>query len=45
MKSSEPEPNYSGDWGDFASFVYHMRREAKKKGVDLLVVDTGDVSG
>ena len=43
MKSSQPEPNYSGDWGDFASFVIHMRRLAKKKGVDLLLVDSGDL--
>ncbi|GAC97673.1 predicted phosphoprotein phosphatase [Pseudozyma hubeiensis SY62] len=43
MKKSYPEPNYSGDWGDFASFVTHMRHLAKKKGVDLLLVDTGDL--
>lgn len=43
QKKSEPEPNYSGDWGDFASFVYHMRQLAKKKGVDLLLVDSGDL--
>jgi 2',3'-cyclic-nucleotide 2'-phosphodiesterase (5'-nucleotidase family) len=24
-KSSFPEPNYSGDFGDFASFVKHMK--------------------
>ncbi|UZJ56308.1 hypothetical protein CBS101457_005628 [Exobasidium rhododendri] len=43
MKSSEPEPDYSGDWGDFASFVTHMRRQARKRGVDLLIVDSGDL--
>ncbi|PWN51706.1 hypothetical protein IE53DRAFT_341908 [Violaceomyces palustris] len=43
QKSSYPEPNYSGDWGDFASFVHHMRKLAKKKGVDLLLVDSGDL--
>ncbi|KDN40783.1 hypothetical protein K437DRAFT_183508 [Tilletiaria anomala UBC 951] len=43
LKASEPEPNYSADWGDFASFVSHMRKLAKKKGADLLVVDTGDL--
>ena len=43
MKKSYPEPNYSGDWGDFASFVKHMRKLAKKKGVDLLLVDSGDL--
>lgn len=43
LKSTQPEPNYSGDWGDFASFVAHMRRRAKKQGVDLLVVDSGDL--
>ncbi|CBQ73478.1 conserved hypothetical protein [Sporisorium reilianum SRZ2] len=43
QKKSEPEPNYSGDWGDFASFVSHMRKLAKKKGVDLLLVDSGDL--
>lgn len=42
-KKSYPEPNYSGDWGDFASFVSHMRKLAKKKGVDLLLVDSGDL--
>lgn len=43
LHSHEPEPNYSGDWGDFASFVSHMRLQAKQKGVDLLVVDSGDL--
>ncbi|KDN43234.1 hypothetical protein RSAG8_06201, partial [Rhizoctonia solani AG-8 WAC10335] len=43
LHTSPPEPNYSGDFGDFASFVEHMRNEADKKGVDLLVVDSGDL--
>lgn len=43
QKKSYPEPNYSGDWGDFASFVSHMRKLAKQKGVDLLLVDSGDL--
>ncbi|ODN81879.1 hypothetical protein L202_02229 [Cryptococcus amylolentus CBS 6039] len=37
-----PEPNYSGDYGTFASFVSHMRRIAEEKEVDLLLVDAGD---
>ncbi|CCO29084.1 putative protein PB2B2,06c [Rhizoctonia solani AG-1 IB] len=43
LHASPPEPNYSGDFGDFASFVEHMRKEADKKGVDLLVIDSGDL--
>ena len=42
-KSSEPEPNGSGDWGDYASFVQHMRHISDQKGVDLLVIDSGDL--
>ncbi|GFZ45016.1 hypothetical protein JCM24511_02742 [Saitozyma sp. JCM 24511] len=34
--------NYSGDFGDFASFATHMRALAHSKGVDLLLVDAGD---
>ncbi|KAI0943929.1 hypothetical protein AcV7_001880 [Taiwanofungus camphoratus] len=41
--TSFPEPNYSGDFGDFASFVTHMKEIALEKDVDLLLVDTGDV--
>ncbi|EIN06418.1 hypothetical protein PUNSTDRAFT_145026 [Punctularia strigosozonata HHB-11173 SS5] len=43
QKASWPEPNYSGDFGDFASFVAHMKKIAKKKDVDLLLVDSGDL--
>lgn len=43
QKLSPPEPNYSGDWGDWISFAHHMRRQARKRGVDLLLVDTGDL--
>lgn len=28
QKASAPEPNYSGDFGDFASFVTHMKKLA-----------------
>ncbi|KAI0310757.1 Metallo-dependent phosphatase-like protein [Amylostereum chailletii] len=43
QKASEPEPNYSGDLGEFASFVAHMKEIAERKGVDLLLVDSGDL--
>lgn len=43
LKSEYPEPNYSGDFGDFLSFVLRMKQKAKKKNVDLLIVDTGDL--
>ncbi|KAI0695211.1 Metallo-dependent phosphatase-like protein [Cerioporus squamosus] len=43
QKSSFPEPNYSGDLGDFASFVTHMKQLAVEKDVDLLLVDSGDL--
>ncbi|KAJ7156964.1 Metallo-dependent phosphatase-like protein [Mycena crocata] len=43
QKASFPEPNYSGDFGDFASFVAHMKELAVKKDVDLLLVDSGDL--
>ncbi|KAH9884179.1 ser/Thr protein phosphatase family [Xylariomycetidae sp. FL2044] len=36
------EAQYSGDWGDYISFTEHMRKKADEKGVDLLVIDTGD---
>ncbi|KAI0264244.1 Metallo-dependent phosphatase-like protein [Gloeopeniophorella convolvens] len=43
QKTSFPEPNYSGDFGDFASFVAHMKEIALEKDVDLLLVDSGDL--
>jgi len=43
LKSEQPEPNYSGDLGDFHSFVDRMKKKASQKGVDLLVVDSGDL--
>jgi 2',3'-cyclic-nucleotide 2'-phosphodiesterase (5'-nucleotidase family) len=35
-------PQYSADWGDYISFADHMRKKADEKGVDLLLIDTGD---
>ncbi|KAG0703328.1 Metallo-dependent phosphatase-like protein [Suillus ampliporus] len=43
QKLSFPEPDYSGDLGDFASFVTHMKQIAIEKDVDLLLVDSGDL--
>lgn len=37
------ETNYGADWGDFVSFTAHMRAKARQLGVDLLLVDTGDL--
>ncbi|KAF1990182.1 hypothetical protein K402DRAFT_371227 [Aulographum hederae CBS 113979] len=37
------ERNYGADWGDFVSFTKAMKNKADKLGVDLLVVDTGDL--
>ena len=42
-KLSPPEPNYSGDWGDWIAFTHHMRKRAAERGADLLLVDTGDL--
>ncbi|ODQ66484.1 Metallo-dependent phosphatase [Nadsonia fulvescens var. elongata DSM 6958] len=36
------EPSYSADWGDYISFIRHMRQRADEKGVDILIIDTGD---
>lgn len=36
------ESQYSADWGDYVSFAHHMRKEADDRGVDLLLIDTGD---
>lgn len=43
LKSESPEPNYSGDFGDFQSFVEKMKKKARERNVDLLVVDSGDL--
>ncbi|KAH7918982.1 Metallo-dependent phosphatase [Leucogyrophana mollusca] len=43
QKASFPEPDYSGDLGDFSSFVAHMKQIAIEKDVDLLLVDSGDL--
>ncbi|WAQ82279.1 hypothetical protein PtA15_2A596 [Puccinia triticina] len=43
LNSESPEPNYSGDFGDFQSFVLRMKEKARKKKVDLLAIDTGDL--
>ncbi|KAF2853728.1 hypothetical protein T440DRAFT_487046 [Plenodomus tracheiphilus IPT5] len=37
------EKNYGADWGDYVSFTKHMKQKARKLGVDLLLVDTGDL--
>lgn len=36
------EEDYSGDWGDFISFSKHMQAEADQRGVDLMIIETGD---
>ncbi|KAH8926096.1 hypothetical protein BT69DRAFT_1239417 [Atractiella rhizophila] len=43
LHSTYPEPLYSGDFGDYYSFVQHMKLLAEDKGVDLLLVDSGDM--
>ncbi|KAG1855328.1 Metallo-dependent phosphatase-like protein [Suillus subalutaceus] len=43
QKLSWAEPYYSGDLGDFSSFVTHMKQIAIEKDVDLLLIDSGDV--
>jgi 2',3'-cyclic-nucleotide 2'-phosphodiesterase (5'-nucleotidase family) len=35
------ERNYGADWGDYVSFVKHMRKRANELEVDLLLIDTG----
>lgn len=35
------EGNYGADWGDFVSFVKHMRDKATEDKLDLLLIDTG----
>jgi 2',3'-cyclic-nucleotide 2'-phosphodiesterase (5'-nucleotidase family) len=39
------EGSYSADWGDFASFVAHMKQKAKALKTDLLLIDTGVRNG
>ena len=36
------EPQYSADFGDYLSFVSHLKNTAEAKGVDLILLDTGD---
>ncbi|KAK9460760.1 Metallo-dependent phosphatase-like protein [Lipomyces oligophaga] len=36
------QPSYAADWGDYASFIEHIRAEADERGVDVIVVDDGD---
>ncbi|GAA5984914.1 hypothetical protein JCM10908_002448 [Rhodotorula pacifica] len=36
------EPSFSGDWGDFYSFAHRLKDQARLRGVDLLLVDSGD---
>lgn len=37
------EANYGADFGDLTSFISHMRDEADRRNVDLLLVDSGDL--
>ncbi|EXJ60410.1 hypothetical protein A1O7_04562 [Cladophialophora yegresii CBS 114405] len=37
------DDNYSADYGDFADFVQKMKAKADVYGVDLLLVDSGDL--
>ncbi|KAI1391267.1 Metallo-dependent phosphatase-like protein [Hypoxylon trugodes] len=37
------EQNYGSDWGDFVSFSTRFKHQAGNMGVDLLLVDTGDL--
>ncbi|KAK4939746.1 hypothetical protein LTR10_020030 [Elasticomyces elasticus] len=37
------DDNYSADYGDFADFVQRMKAKADALGVDLLLVDSGDL--
>ncbi|CAE6434706.1 unnamed protein product, partial [Rhizoctonia solani] len=41
-KNVYPEKSWSGTFGDFYSFLNHMRQKADDQNVDLLLVDTGD---
>ena len=37
------QQTYSADWGDYVSFIKHMRQMARNMSVDLLLIDTGDL--
>ena len=37
------ERSYGADWGDFVSFTRSMKHKAANLGVDLLLIDTGDL--
>ncbi|KAM3421950.1 Uncharacterized protein BST61_g2327 [Cercospora zeina] len=37
------DENYSADYGDFADFVKKMKKKAEVLGVDLLLIDSGDL--
>ncbi|KAG8709968.1 hypothetical protein FRC08_017812 [Ceratobasidium sp. 394] len=37
-----PELNWSGTFGDFSSFLHHMRKKAEEEKRDLFLVDSGD---
>ncbi|KAI1810933.1 ser/Thr protein phosphatase family [Poronia punctata] len=37
------ERNYGADWGDFVSFSTRLKHQAGNMGVDILLVDTGDL--
>lgn len=37
------EQNYGADWGDFVTFTRRMKQTAGNMGVDLLLIDTGDL--
>ncbi|KND92269.1 Uncharacterized protein PB2B2.06c, partial [Tolypocladium ophioglossoides CBS 100239] len=37
------EQNYGADWGDFVTFTRRMRQTAGNMGVDMLLIDTGDL--
>ncbi|KAF2139062.1 uncharacterized protein K452DRAFT_328397 [Aplosporella prunicola CBS 121167] len=37
------EQNYGADWGDYVSFAAAMKKKAKQTGIDLLLIDTGDL--
>ncbi|KAK9466967.1 Metallo-dependent phosphatase-like protein [Lipomyces arxii] len=36
------QPSYAADWGDYTSFIEHIKEEADKRGVDVIVIDDGD---